>query len=195
MPSPAEAVMVTVVEVLTGVVPMEKEVEDAPGGTVTCVGTVAAPLLLLVRKTVVPEEGDTESRVSVFVEEVTPPAAFDEESARDLSDADFTVSGALAEVPVALAVMVTRAVAATGDVVTLNVAEAAPAGMVTEAGTCAIEESLIASDTMTPPVGAGEASVTEPFVDLPPLTDAGERVTEETVTGAGLSVRVAVKVA
>ena len=56
-----------------------------------------------------------------------------------------------------------------------------PAATVTDAGAIAAA-LLLASDTATPPVGAGPLKVTVPVVDAPPITLAGETAIEESET-------------
>jgi hypothetical protein len=80
---------------------------------------------------------------------------------------------------------------ATAEVATANVAEVAPAGMVTDAGTVAAAE-LEVSRTTAPPVGAGPLRVAVPCAPVPPMTELGETVTP--VGGAGSTVSVAVLV-
>ena len=67
--------------------------------------------------------------------------------------------------------------AATGVVVTGNVADVAFAATVTLAGTCAAAELLLDRVTTAPPVGAGWVSVTVPVDEVPPTTEVGLRAT------------------
>jgi hypothetical protein len=69
-------------------------------------------------------------------------------------------------------------------VATLNVAELAPAGMVTLGGTLARVELLLARVTTAPPVGAGEVRFTVPVELEPTTTIDGLSVTDESVAGA-----------
>ena len=82
--------------------------------------------------------------------------------------------------------------AATGAVVTLNVAVVAFGAMVTPAGTLAAAVLLLPSVTSTPPAGASPFSVTVPVDELPPRTDLGLNETELSV--AAVTVKVAVLV-
>ena len=80
------------------------------------------------------------------------------------------------------------------DVLTVKVALALPAGMVTMDGTLAAP-LLLESMTCAPPAGAGPLSVTVPMEDCkPPTTLVGFSVSEETVTGGGVTVSEAVRV-
>lgn len=79
----------------------------------------------------------------------------------------------------------------TVKVVTVNVADVAPAGTVTEAGTCATPVRLLVSVTTVPPAGAGPVSVTVPVDGVPPRTLLGLRTTDA-ATGAWI-VKVAVR--
>lgn len=76
----------------------------------------------------------------------------------------------------------------TAEVFTVKVPVVLPTATVRDAATVALAELLI-SETMSPPVGAGELRVTVPLLDFPPFTDVGLSVTD-TITG-GVIVRVA----
>jgi hypothetical protein len=89
--------------------------------------------------------------------------------------------------------MVTRVVLATPVVATLKVALELPAATVTLAGTVAAV-LLLASETVTPPVGEIPFKVTVPVEETPPRTAVGFRVTELTCT-AGIMPSIAVWVA
>jgi len=76
-------------------------------------------------------------------------------------------------------------------VATLKVAELAPAGTVTLAGTIAFVGLLLASVTTKPPVGAAWVKVTVPTEFDPPTTVVGLKVSEESAAGAaGFTVSV-----
>ena len=78
------------------------------------------------------------------------------------------------------------------DVLTVKVALALPAGMVTMDGTLAAP-LLLESMTCAPPAGAGPLSVTVPVEDCrPPTTLVGFSVSEATVMGGGVTVSEAV---
>jgi len=80
------------------------------------------------------------------------------------------------------------------DVLTVKVALALPAGMVTMDGTLAAP-LLLESMTCAPPAGAGPLSVTVPVENCtPPTTLVGFSVSEATVMGGGVTVSEAVRV-
>ena len=89
--------------------------------------------------------------------------------------------------------MVDEVLAATGLVVTVKVAVVAFAATVTLAGTCAAAVLLLDRVTTAPPAGAGPVSFTVPVEDVPPITEAGLKVTE--LTAAAVTVKLAVLVA
>lgn len=77
------------------------------------------------------------------------------------------------------------------DVVILNDAVVAPAGIITVCGTFAY---VLLADrlTMAPPVGAGPLMVAVPITEVPPWTEVGDTEIDESV-GASPIVSVAVK--
>jgi len=84
--------------------------------------------------------------------------------------------------------------AATACVLIVKLALLAPAGMVTLAGALAAL-LLLESATCAPPDGAAALRVTVPVDDCaPPVTLVGFSVSEETVTGGGVTVSIAVRV-
>ena len=90
--------------------------------------------------------------------------------------------------------IVAEVVITTIDVLTVKVALALPAGMVTMDGTRAAP-LLLESMTCAPPAGAGPLSVTVPVEDCrPPTTLVGFSVSEATVMGGGVTVSEAVRV-
>ena len=90
-------------------------------------------------------------------------------------------------------VIVTEALVATGLVVTVNVAVVAFAATVTLAGTCAAAVLLLDSVTTAPPDGARPFNVTVPVEEVPPITEAGLRVTELSVGAATVKAAVLVE--
>jgi len=79
--------------------------------------------------------------------------------------------------------------ALTDVVLTVNVAEVLPAGIVTVAGTVA-EDRLLDSEITNPPVGAGDVMLTVPVLDLPPFTELG--LSDKAFRAGAKIVRVAV---
>jgi len=76
-------------------------------------------------------------------------------------------------------------------VATLNVAELAPAGTVTVAGTAAFAGFLLLKVTPKPPIGAAEPSVTVPSEFEPSTIVDGFTATDESAAGgAGFTVIV-----
>ena len=75
----------------------------------------------------------------------------------------------------------------TVDVVIVNVALVAEAGIVTLAGTDATVVLLLDKVTVTPPVGAGAVRVAVPVEELPPCTAVGFTDTEPSATVCVLS--------
>jgi len=91
-------------------------------------------------------------------------------------------------------VIVTAVLATTGLVVAVKAAVVAPAGTVTDAGTCAAAVLLDVNATTAPPVGAGLSKVTVPVDDTPPSTVAGFTLTALSAAAAAVTVTVAVRV-
>ena len=78
----------------------------------------------------------------------------------------------------------------TGLVLTAKVTLVEPAGTVTLAGGVAAA-SLLDNSTVAPPAGAGKLSVTVPVgEEVPPMTLAGVRLSEERLAGVSL-IRIA----
>ena len=73
--------------------------------------------------------------------------------------------------------------------VTVKVAVVAPAATVTLAGTVAAV-LLLDKVTVSPPVGAVLPKVTLPVDDVPPVTEVGFSVTDETTGGFTVNVAV-----
>jgi hypothetical protein len=78
----------------------------------------------------------------------------------------------------------------TGEVVTVNVVELAPAGIVTPVGLAADVEELLESETNTPPEGANPLIATVAIAEFPPITVEGFTLSEDTdrVGGGGATV-------
>src|SRR5438552_14454133 len=75
------------------------------------------------------------------------------------------------------------------EVVTVNEADVAPAGIVTSAGTEANEVDEL-SDTIAPDAGAGPPSVTVPLTAAPPCTELDARATDARPLLEGMTVTV-----
>ncbi len=90
--------------------------------------------------------------------------------------------------------IVTAVLETTVLVVAVNVAEVAPAGTVTVAGTWAAAVLLEVRVTRAPPTGAGLSSVTVPVEDTPPGTDAGFTLTAVRAGTGAVTARLAVLV-
>jgi hypothetical protein len=171
--------MLTVALAATGVVVTVNVALVAPAATVTFAGTCAAAVLLLVSVTTAPPVGAAPFKVTVPVEEVPPVTLVGLSETLEGSGA-LTVRFADFVAPLNSPEMVDVVLAATGVVVTVNVALVAPAATVTLAGTVAAAVLLLVRATTAPPAGAALLNVTVPVEDAPPVTVAGLTDTEET---------------
>ena len=89
--------------------------------------------------------------------------------------------------------MLTDVVTRTIDVFTMKLALVAPAGIVTLDGTEARPRLLLERTTTAPPLGAGPLRIRVPVDDcMPPTTLLGFNVSDERVTGGGVTLRDAV---
>lgn len=166
---PEDAEMELVVPSGTTTVDTIKVAVVAPAGTVAAAGRVAAGLLE-VSVTGRPPVGAGLPRVTVPVE-VLPPTIELGLSERPVITGEATVRTAVLAKP-NVAVIVAPIFAATGLVLTVNVDEVAPAGIVTDAGTIAAGE-LEVRETEYPPTAAAPPMVTVPVAVSPPATLVG----------------------
>lgn len=147
------AVMITAVRRATGVVEIVKVAAVLPDATVTLTGTDAAEGMALDRVTVRPPEGAFPVSVTVPVA-VLPPVTELGLRVRDERAGGFTVTVAFLLEPLAMAVITTAVLTATGVVVIVNDANVLPAPMVTFAGTLATDGFALERVTTKPPAGA-----------------------------------------
>jgi hypothetical protein len=152
-------------------------------------GTCAAVVLVLLRLTAAPAGGAAPLRVNVPVEDV-PPVTVLGVNVSPVREATDTVRVVVLVTP-KTAVSVTEVDDATPVVMMVKVALVAPAAIVTLAGTCAAVVLLLDRVTTAPPKGARPLSVTVPVELLPPTTEVGLLVSDDS-TGA-LTVRVVVR--
>ena len=192
------AVMFAEAELVTAVVATENVAVVAPAGTVTDAGTVATLLEDAIVMTV-PPVGAGPLSVKVPVE-FKPPTKVVGFSVNTLRAAGLIVKVFERFADARLAEMLAFTTDATAVVVAVNVAEVAPAGMTTVAGTTALDDPEVKL-TVSPPVGAGPSSVTVPVLFVPPVTVAGDKLSPVNTPGltvnvpfAGLPAMVAVKV-
>jgi hypothetical protein len=154
-----------------------------PAGTVTLAGTVATDGLLLDSVTTLPPDGAAPVNVTVPCAAVPPVTLVGlSESAESVGPLDapgVTVSTAPHEV-LRTAHSFAWIVELADDVLTGNVADVEPAGIVTVAGTDAglMDDSC----TVAPPVGAGALMTTVPVEACPAVTVAGLTLCEVTHT-------------
>jgi hypothetical protein len=149
-----------------------KVADEDPPAIVTDAGTVAAAALSVERLTERPPLGACPERVTVAVE-VAPPVKLVGLRVTEETPIGFTVKGAEKLAVPAVAVMFAVAALLTTLDETLNVAEVAPDGMTTVAGT----DAATLSDfrfTANPADGAALDRVTVPVALLPPRTEEGD---------------------
>lgn len=156
-----------------------------PAAIVTLVGTVAAALSLA-SVTTTPAVGAGPLNVTVPVAG-EPPTSDDGEMLNAVRTGGLIASGTDADAPFAAAEIVAEIADVTALVVTLNVAEFAPAATVIVAGTLAAL-LLLETVTETPAAGAGPESVTVAETFVPPVAVAGVRLIESGTAAATASV-------
>lgn len=165
----------------------------APADTVTLAGTVATDVLLLASVTTVLLDGALD-KVTVPCE-LEPAATLLGLSVSEDSviAAGLMVSVAFAVTPADDAEMVAVVVVAGELVLTVNVPELCPAGIVKTVTDGMATVLLLPIFTGWPPEPAGPVSVTVPVEEAPPATVVGFNVNEDTGTfDAGFTVSVAV---
>ena len=178
---PNEAVIVATVEVVTADVVTVNVRLVAPAGTVTLAGTVA-DAELSDSVTTAPPDGAAAVSVTVPVDELPPTTVVGlTDTADSVAAAGARVIPSAANSVVLLSVAFSwTVVLSTGNVVMVNDALVAPAGMVTVGGTLAEPGRLLPRLTVTPPEGAGLSIVTVPVDGEPPCTLVG--LTEKPVS-------------
>lgn len=180
------AVTVTFWSDITALVTAVNVVLVAPAAIATDAGTVNA-VLLSASATVMPPEGAAFVKLTVHVL-LRPPATLDGLHAREESagvvEAGRTVMIAVFVVPFKLAVTVAVWVAVTVPALALNVAEDAPAGTVTEAGTFS-PGLLSVIDTLTPPDPAAPLKLTVQVADAGAINEDGLQLSPANVAGGG----------
>ncbi|HWD38580.1 MAG TPA: hypothetical protein VG944_07005 [Fimbriimonas sp.] len=146
----------------------------------------------LERLTVTPPVGAGPEIVAVPVE-VFPPITEVGLTEAPVRVGAVTVSVAVLA-PLRFPVIVTEVLVVTGDVLAVKVAVFEPDATVTLAGTVAAAVLLLLRVTTFPPDGAVVLIVTVPVDVEPPLTDVGDKTTEERVcafaaTGMNIATR------
>ena len=187
---PILAEMLTAVFAVTAAVVIVNVADVAPAATVTVAGTVAL-VLFEARVTTLPLGPAGPVNVTVPITGA-PPNRADGESVTLDTPAPVTVRTVVFVTEPAVAVTVTGVSDETGLVLILNVAEVAPAGTVTLAGTVALVEEDF-NVTMVPPVGAPPERVTVPVELVPPTTELGETDTLAKLPEVRVSVPVRLK--
>jgi len=189
---PADAVIVTGVDVVTALVATEKLALVAPAATVTLDGTLAAALLLD-SATDMPPAGAALVSVTVPEDDVPPVTlvGFTDtaEIEVDAGASGFTVSVADCVTPPPVTEIVTTVCVVTCVVKMLKPPAVAPDGIITLPGSCAIVGWLLVNWKIES-VGCADAIVTLPN-ELPPVptVDVGFNVSDAGL-GCGVSVTV-----
>lgn len=186
-------------EIVTGVAAATPSVvtvnvaDEAPAGTVTEAGTVAAAMFELERKTGTPPAGAAAEIVTAPVTSL-PPTMVVGASVRPVGRGAVVVSDAFAKEAPRAAEMMFAISLPTSAVVAVNVAVDAASGRVTDVGTLTTEVSEDARPTTVPPMGAGPLMVIVPVDDCPPATTEGLKTIERT-TGEAVRASTALFVA
>ena len=174
------AVIVTAWLLVTAEVEAVSVAEVAPDGTFTVAGTPTAALLEVIEIAAPPVGAGPES-VSVQTLE-SPPARVAGAHAIEDTVGACTAREAPAEVLLYVAVRVAVTLLATGELITEKEPELAPAGMFIVPGKEALAV-LLARLIAIPPVGAGPDKDTLQVLDVPPVTDVGVQISEDTIIG------------
>lgn len=154
----------------------------------TVAGTEATEVALLDSVTGTPPDPAAPPMVTVPTE-VFPPGTLVGFSATETSDNGPIERVAVCDVDPSVAVMVAVTEEFTAEVVTVNVADVAPAATDTPVGIVALDE-LEESPIERPPDGAGPLILTVPVEVKPPVTEFGVNVRSD--KAGGVIVRVAV---
>jgi len=157
--------------------------EEAPAAMVIDAGTVAA-VLLSERLTTAPPAGA--APVSATVQVLKPPpitvaGAHWMEESRIADEAD-TVKFAVCDKPLYVAVIGAARVENPANVLTAKLAEADPAGTVTDPG-IVMTSLIVDRPTAAPPEGAALDSATVQALGLPPVTVEGEHWIDSVIDG------------
>lgn len=163
----------------TGIVVTVKVADVPPARTLTDEGTVAR-LVFDERPTEIPVLGAGPVRVTVPVD-LVPPTTLAGLSVRPLKEGGSMVRVPVAELLPKVAVTMTGVDAPIAVVVAVKVAELAPAGKETLAGTITAEEAEV-NITVAPPGGAAAVSPMVPVDVVPPTTEGGENAKFPTPT-------------
>jgi hypothetical protein len=147
-----------------------------PAATITVVGTDALVLPEL-SEIETPLAGAGPEIVTVPADEL-PPTTGVGEIVKAVRDGGRTVSVVCTIVPASVAVITPVVAEDTPDVEAVKLAEVAPDGTVTEAGTETPPPEALRL-TVAPPVGAPRVRVTVPVALVPPGTEVGETLTAD----------------
>ena len=156
---PSDAVIVTVVFALTGLVAALKVVLYEPAATITLAGTASAAGLLLLNVTTAPSAGADPFNSTATVT-VPPPTS--EYGMEKIPPSSGTSPNVFVAVIPPEAETTKKSFVVSATVAILKFALVAPSGTVTLAGTLAVFGLLLFRFTSVPPAGAGLAKTTVP---------------------------------
>lgn len=162
-----------------------------PAGTVTDAGTLATVVVALVNVTTTASVA-TPDKVIVPVLFVPPLTLVGFKVRVETTRTGLTVIDAAFATPLRVAVIVKDDAVVTAFVVMVKVADVAPAGTVTLAGTVPRVVDEDARVTTAPPVGAALVNVTVPVTGTPPVTAVTMVVRVDKTATGGVTVTVAV---